>query len=279
MQISVDKIKRHDANLTVNQVSYPQPSVYMWIILLSEWFNPSRVGSIDVLYDTNVEINMALYLVRARPRKDLLENLRNWARVRYQGWNHLDKHFNMHLKMLGLIFKNTEFALWIEEDYCSPPLAMERENLLDLYFNDITVESIESEEEGWYMLHDKPRLSSKRWWSDTTWQEFSYSDLIFLLLLQKKMEKEERKTVSKNSYRYGKRLILLYRIYKVEERKYPDKPPLDFINIFCFFRYEQLVKSLFETTWIIMTCQNIHMKIEFIVRIEWTTKLFFHPTG
>lgn len=41
----------------------------------SEWFNPSRVGSIDVLYDTNVEINMALYLVRARPRKDLLENL------------------------------------------------------------------------------------------------------------------------------------------------------------------------------------------------------------
>lgn len=65
----------------------------------------------------------------------------------------------MHLKMLGLIFKNTEFALWIEEDYCSPPLAMERENLLDLYFNDITVESIESEKEGWYMLHDKPRLS------------------------------------------------------------------------------------------------------------------------
>ena len=43
-----------------------------------------------------------------------------------------------------------------------PPLAMEREIVLDMYFNDITVESIESEEEGWNMLHDKPPLWSKR---------------------------------------------------------------------------------------------------------------------
>jgi hypothetical protein len=27
------------------------------------------------------------------------------------------------------------YVLWIEEDYCSPPLAMERESLLDRYFN------------------------------------------------------------------------------------------------------------------------------------------------
>jgi hypothetical protein len=40
---------------------------------------------------------------------------------------------------------------------------MERENVLDLYFNDITMERIESEEEeGWNMLHDKPRHWSKR---------------------------------------------------------------------------------------------------------------------
>jgi hypothetical protein len=27
--------------------------------------------------------------------------------------------------------EDSDFALWIEEDYCSPPLAMEREDVLD----------------------------------------------------------------------------------------------------------------------------------------------------
>jgi hypothetical protein len=48
--------------------------------------------------------------------------------------------------------------LWIEEDYCSPPLAMEREAVLDRYFNDITVEKVRSEEEGWKMIGNKPML-------------------------------------------------------------------------------------------------------------------------
>ena len=32
--------------------------------------------------------------------------------------------------------------MWVEEDYCSPPLAMGRELLLDRYFDDITVERV-----------------------------------------------------------------------------------------------------------------------------------------
>ena len=52
-------------------------------------------------------------------------------------------------------------ALWIEEDYCSPPLAMEREAVLDQYFNDITVEKVRSEKEAWNRINDKPRLWSK----------------------------------------------------------------------------------------------------------------------
>jgi hypothetical protein len=36
----------------------------------------------------------------------------------------------------------------IEEDYCTPPLAMERESVLDRYFEDITVQLIASEKEG-----------------------------------------------------------------------------------------------------------------------------------
>jgi hypothetical protein len=27
--------------------------------------------------------------------------------------------------------EDSDFALWIEEDYCSPPLAMEREDVMD----------------------------------------------------------------------------------------------------------------------------------------------------
>jgi hypothetical protein len=54
--------------------------------------------------------------------------------------------------------KEDGYALWIEEDYCSPPLAMERESVLDRYFNDIKVERVELEEEGWSRISDKPRL-------------------------------------------------------------------------------------------------------------------------
>jgi hypothetical protein len=43
--------------------------------------------------------------------------------------------------------------MWIEEDYCSSPLAMERESVLDQYFNDMEVSRVESEEER--MEYDK----------------------------------------------------------------------------------------------------------------------------
>jgi hypothetical protein len=128
-----------------------------------EWFNPSRVGSIDVLYDTDVEINMALYLVRARPRKELLVNLHEeLSSGKISRMKPFGQALQYALENTRIDIENTDFALWIEEDYCSPPLAMERENVLDRYFNDITVERIESEEEGWNMVHDKPRLWSKR---------------------------------------------------------------------------------------------------------------------
>jgi hypothetical protein len=55
---------------------------------------------------------------------------------------------------------NNNYALWVEEDYCSSPLAMERESVLDRFFNDITVERISSEEDGWKIIDDKPLLWS-----------------------------------------------------------------------------------------------------------------------
>jgi len=39
---------------------------------------------------------------------------------------------------------------------------MERESVLDQYFNDIEVVSVESEEEGWNMIKEKPSLWNKK---------------------------------------------------------------------------------------------------------------------
>jgi hypothetical protein len=52
---------------------------------------------------------------------------------------------------------NDGYALWVEEDYCSPPLAMERESVLDRYFNDIIVERVESKQVGCKFATDSAR--------------------------------------------------------------------------------------------------------------------------
>jgi hypothetical protein len=53
------------------------------------------------------------------------------------------------------------YALWVEEDYCSPPLAMERESVLDTYFDNITVDRVESEQEGWSRIRNMPQFWRK----------------------------------------------------------------------------------------------------------------------
>jgi hypothetical protein len=50
-------------------------------------------------------------------------------------------------------------AVWIEEDYCSPPLAMERAEVLDKYFERITVVEEDVEKEaGWERIEELPGL-------------------------------------------------------------------------------------------------------------------------
>jgi hypothetical protein len=48
-------------------------------------------------------------------------------------------------------------AVWEEEDYCRPPLAQEREAMLDTYFRDLRVEPVQ-EGDGWEKIEDLPRL-------------------------------------------------------------------------------------------------------------------------
>jgi hypothetical protein len=78
---------------------------------------------------------MTLYMVKARPRKELLENLQkdlnsdNISKMRPFG-----HALQYSLENARIDNENPVYALWIEEDYCSPPLAMERESVLNQYF-------------------------------------------------------------------------------------------------------------------------------------------------
>ena len=106
---------------------------------------------------------MTFYLVRAKPRKELLENLHEeLISGKISKMRPFGQSLQYSLKNARIDTQNTDFALWIEEDYCSPPLAMERESVLDRYFNNITVERVESEEEAWNRIKDKPRLWNKK---------------------------------------------------------------------------------------------------------------------
>ncbi|MDQ4013581.1 MAG: hypothetical protein M3146_07640 [Thermoproteota archaeon] len=106
---------------------------------------------------------MAFYLVKAKPRRELLESLHGELNSgKISKMIPFGKSLQYSLENARIDTEDSAFALWVEEDYCSPPLAMEREAMLDRYFNDITVEKVESENEGWSRLKDKPRLWSKQ---------------------------------------------------------------------------------------------------------------------
>jgi hypothetical protein len=103
---------------------------------------------------------MAFYLVKARPRMDLLESLHEeLSSGKISRMRPFGKSLQYSLENARI--DTRDFALWIEEDYCSPPLAMEREAVLDQYFDDITVEKVKSEKEAWNRINDKRRLWSK----------------------------------------------------------------------------------------------------------------------
>ena len=100
---------------------------------------------------------MTLYIVRAKPKNDLsglrkelesgkISKLRPFGGILHYGLQ--NARFDT----------NYSYAMWVEEDYCSPPLAMERKSVLDRYFDDITVERVKSEEDGWNKIQDKPLL-------------------------------------------------------------------------------------------------------------------------
>jgi hypothetical protein len=106
---------------------------------------------------------MAFYLVKAKPRTDILESLRGeLSSGKISKMKPFGKSFQYSRENARVDTEGSDFTLWVEEDFCSPPLAMEREAVLDKYFNGITVEKVESENEAWSRLKDKPRLWSEQ---------------------------------------------------------------------------------------------------------------------
>lgn len=99
---------------------------------------------------------MAYYLVKAKFHEDLLAELRS----------RLDNGEIRQMRPFGSALQYSlenarvdqpGWAIWEEEDYCSPPLAQERAAVLDTYFTGLHTERVEPGE-GWVRIESQPRL-------------------------------------------------------------------------------------------------------------------------
>jgi hypothetical protein len=103
---------------------------------------------------------MAHYLVRATPileRLDELETkLAERAFVRLEPFGRA-----LTASLQGARRFPDGTAIWEEEDYCRPPLAQEREAVLDHYFSGLSVQQIERGS-GWELIAELPLLFPSR---------------------------------------------------------------------------------------------------------------------
>lgn len=90
---------------------------------------------------------MTLYIVRAKPKSQLSELRKEMDLGKISNLKPFGKSLQRGLKNARMD-KETGHVMWVEEDYCSPPLTMERESVLDRYFDDITVDRVKFEREG-----------------------------------------------------------------------------------------------------------------------------------
>ena len=99
---------------------------------------------------------MAHYLVTAKPKSErlgeLLANLRKRAYVSIRPFGKTMTHSLENARL-----REDGYAMWEEEDYCSPPLAQERAAALDEFFDKLEVAAVK-EGAGWEEIEQLPRL-------------------------------------------------------------------------------------------------------------------------
>jgi hypothetical protein len=99
---------------------------------------------------------LAFYLVTAVPKQDGVEELgERLARDEFIGMKPFGRSLTYSLRNARI--RHDGVAVWEEEDYCSPPLAQEREAVLDDYFGDLRVEPVR-QGVGWKQIETLPRL-------------------------------------------------------------------------------------------------------------------------
>ena len=104
------------------------------------------------------KVSMAYRFVRATPNRDRLPELR--ARLDEGDIAETEPFGRAMTRSLTDARFDPEpgEAVWVEEDYCSPPLAMERP-VLEEYFDSVTVvEEHVDEAAGWARIDDLPSL-------------------------------------------------------------------------------------------------------------------------
>lgn len=99
---------------------------------------------------------MAYYLVRARPRWEVLPDLR--ARLESGEITPMQPFGRaLDYSLRNARLESDDVAIWEEEDYCNPPLAQERAAVLDHYFDDLSVRRVE-QGQGWAEIEALPPL-------------------------------------------------------------------------------------------------------------------------
>lgn len=98
---------------------------------------------------------MAHYLVTARADGDLAELRSRLERGEIRVMRPFGTALDTALH--GARLQSDGSVIWEEQDYCDPPLAMERSAVLDRYFRDIATERVAAGE-GWSRIAHLPSL-------------------------------------------------------------------------------------------------------------------------
>ncbi len=104
---------------------------------------------------------MAYYLVKAKYHENLLVELRSRLDSgEIKKMRPFGQALQYGLDNARLDLHEQGFAVWEEEDYCSPPLAQERAAVLDTYFTGLSVELVEKGR-GWEKIQTLQKLWEK----------------------------------------------------------------------------------------------------------------------